>query len=65
VPAALRFHNAEYVRRAAPFILVVLLGHLSRPGRDRRSHVGMQRDRFLIQAEDGLGGIIGLLVDRC
>ena len=63
VPAALRLHDAEYIRRAATFILVVLLGYLTRLGRDRRSHVGMQRDRFLIQAKDGLGGIVGLLVD--
>lgn len=64
VPACLRLHNAKYVRRAAAFILVVLLGYLTRLGRDRRSHVGMQRDRLLIQAEYGLGGIVGLFVDR-
>jgi len=63
VPAALRLHDAKYVRGAAPSILVVLLGYLTRLGRDRRSHFGMQRDRFLIQAKDGLGGIVGLLVD--
>jgi hypothetical protein len=63
VPAALRFHDAKHVSRAAPFILVVLLGQFPRFGRYRRSHVGVQRDRFFIQANNGLGGIIGLLVD--
>ena len=63
VPAALRLHDAKYVRRAAPLILVVLFGQLSWLGRYRRSHVSVQRDRFLIQANNGLGGIIGLLVD--
>ena len=63
VPTGLRFYDAKYVRRAAPFILVVLFGWFPRLRRDWRSHVRMQRDRFLIQAEDGLGGIVGLLVD--
>ena len=63
MPAGLRLHDAKYVRRAAPFVLVVLLGWFPRLRRDRRSHVRMQRDRFLIQAEDRLGGIVGLLVD--
>ena len=63
VPTGLRFDDAKYVRRAAPFILVVLFGWFPRLRRDWRSHVRMQRDRFLIQAEDGLGGIVGLLVD--
>src|ERR1019366_5841549 len=35
VPAALRLHDAKYVRGAAPFILVVLLGYLTRL--DRKS----------------------------
>src|ERR1035441_9274711 len=39
------------------------LGQFSRFGRYRRSHFSVQRDRFLIQANNGLGGIIGLLVD--
>ena len=63
VPAALRLDDAEYVRRAAPLILVVLFGRLSWFGCYRRSHVSVQRDRFLIQANHGLGGIIGFLVD--
>ena len=63
VAAGLRFHYAKYVRCAAPFILIVLLGRFSRLGRYRRPHVIVQRDRFLIQANDGLGRIIGLLID--
>src|ERR1035437_2844006 len=63
VPAALRLHDAKHVSRAAPFILVVLFGQFSWFGRYRRSHVTVQRDRVLIQADNGLGGIIGLLLD--
>src|ERR1019366_8840335 len=41
VPAALRLHDAKHVSRAAPFILVVLLGQFPRFGRYRRSHVSV------------------------
>ena len=62
MPPGLRLHDAEYVRRAAPFVFVVLLGWFPRFHRDGRPDVGMQRDWFLIQAEDRLGGVVGLLV---
>ena len=39
------------------------LARRPRFGRYRRSHVSVQRDRFLIQANNGLDWIIGLLVD--
>ena len=54
--ASLRFHYAKYVCRAAPFILIVLLGRFSRFDRYRWAHVIVQGDRFLIQANDGLAG---------
>lgn len=63
MPTGFRLHDAKYIRRAAPFVLVVLFGWFPRFRRDRRAHVRMQRDRLLIQAEDGLGGVVGLLVD--
>jgi hypothetical protein len=63
VSPGFRLYGAKDIRRPAPFILVVSLGYLPWLGRDRRSHVGMQRNRFLIQANNGLGGIVGFLVD--
>jgi len=63
VPTGLRLDNGKYVRHAAPFILVVLLGRLAWFSRYRRAHLGVQRNRFLIQTNDGLGRIVGLLID--
>ena len=62
VPSGLRFYNAKYIRRAASFILIVLLGRLTRCGWRRGAHIRVQRHRFFIQANDGLGRIVGFLV---
>jgi hypothetical protein len=63
VPAGLWFHGAEYIRRAAPRIFVVLLGRFPGFGWARRAHVRMQRHRFLVYANYGFGRIAGLLID--
>ncbi len=63
VPPGLGLHDAKYVRGAAPLVLIVLLGGLPRFGWDWRAHIGVQRYRFFIQANDRLGGIVGLFID--
>src|SRR5438270_13287002 len=63
VPPSLRLNNTKYVRRAAPFVLIVLLGWAARLGRDRRAHIGVQRYRLFVQANDRLGGIVGIFID--
>src|ERR1017187_4675544 len=63
VATGLWFHGAEYVGRATPFILIVLLGRFPWFGRDRWAHVRVQRHRLLIYANDGFGRIVGRFID--
>src|SRR3989475_11704148 len=63
VPPGLWLHDAKYVRRAAPLVLIVLFGWLPRLGWDRRAHIGVQHDRLFVQANDRLGGIVRLFID--
>src|SRR6267154_1887620 len=63
VPPGLWLNDTKYVRRAAPFVLIVLLGWAARLGRDRRAHIGVQRYRLFVQANDRLGAIVGLFID--
>jgi hypothetical protein len=58
----LRFHRAEHIGRAAPLVLVVVPRLSARLGPLGRAHIGMQGHRLLIQANDGLFGIVGFLV---
>ena len=59
VPPGLWLHGAKDVRGAAPLVLIVLFGWLPRLGWDRRAHIGVQRYRFFVQADDRLGCIVG------
>ena len=54
VAAGLRFPYAKYFGHAAPVIFIVLFRWFSRLGRYRRTYIIVQRDRFFIQANDGL-----------
>ena len=63
VPPGLWLHDAKYVRRAAPLVLIVLFGWLPRLGWDRRAHIGVQRYRFFVQANHRLGCIVRPFID--
>src|SRR5665811_1116325 len=49
----LRFHRAEHIGRAAPFVLVVEPRLSAWLGPLGRAHIGMQGHRLLIQANHG------------
>src|SRR6516164_9707427 len=57
-----RLYCAEHIGGAAAFVFVISSGFPSRLDRRARTHIGVQRDRLLIQADHRLLGIIGLLV---
>jgi hypothetical protein len=60
--ARLGLDRAEYVGRATAFIFVVSSGFPPRNGGRKGTHIGMQRDRFLVQADDRLLWIVGLFI---
>src|SRR3989475_5620245 len=62
VAAGLRFHYAKYVRCAAPFILIVLLGRFSRLGRDRRSADLLHGEWCFLPAQPWLGPVVRRLL---
>ena len=64
VPARLRLHRAKHVGRAAPFVLVIRPRRFSWSGRPGRAHIGVQRHGLLVQANDRLGRLVWLLIDR-
>ena len=63
VTASLRLYGAENIGRAAALVFVVLSCLASRLGRRGWPHIGMQRDRLLIQTDYRLLRIIRPLVD--
>ena len=58
----LRLYRAENIGRAAPFVLVIPPRFPPRLGWGGGTHVGVQRDRLLIQTYHRLVGIVGLFV---
>ena len=51
VATRLGLDRAEHVGRATAFVFVVSSGFPPRNGRRKGRHLGMQRDRFLVQAD--------------
>jgi hypothetical protein len=56
------FYRTENVRRPPALVFVVAARFPSRQGGGGGPHVGMERDRLLIQADDRLPGIVGAFV---
>ena len=62
MPSRAGLHGAESISRATSFIFVVRSPGLARCHRPGRSHIGMQRNGLLINADYGFGWIIEPLV---
>lgn len=62
VPARLGFYRTEDIRGASPLVFVVSPGFPSGNGGRWGANIGMQCDRFLIQAYYRLLGIVWLLI---
>jgi hypothetical protein len=60
----LRLYGAEYVDGSTALVFRIALGEVSRAGRTWGTHFGVQRDRLLIQADDGFSGIERSFVRR-
>ena len=64
MPAGFGFDHGEDIGRAAALILVILFGDVAGCRRAERPRFLMQQDRFFIQANDRLGRIIRLFIQR-
>ncbi len=62
MPTRLRLYDAENIGCATSLVLVIPPCFPSRFGRGTGAHIGMQRDRLLIQADHRFGGIVRLFV---
>ena len=59
----LSLHSAEDMGGAATLVFTIVARLPARRRCGRRSDIGMQRDRFFVQAEDRFFGIIRLFID--
>ncbi len=62
MPTGFRLHGAEDMGGAAAFVLVVPLRRSARSSGNRQPNVGVQRDRFLIQADHRFDRGVGLFI---
>src|SRR6266851_3780116 len=64
VPACFGLYRAENIRRAAALVFVIPPGFAPRRSRRGGADVGMPSDRFLVQTNNRLLGIVGLFIRR-
>ena len=62
MPTRLRLYGTENIGRTTPLVLVIPPRFPPRLGRRGGAHVGVQRDRLLIQTHHRLLGIVGFFI---